>query len=721
MRIRAAILLPLLFVSPRLLAQPGPEIAASITARKLSGRAIRLSGEKPLTLESRAAAYSLIKGTLWEVVTSKGEALGYFFKGEGNLRWKRSPALAETGVSAAPGDELAKQLGKFLKADERGAEFRFQEASFLSAGVNPLKVPAAWEAQKPPSDALQKHGRRFENPFLPPVDPALATALVEKDRPFFAAQLEGKKDLVHHEDGVFSGEALLWVVSQGAPALLLDSWSVRERSGWMLNSVELDIRELERSHGLGLFRVTEEIRLEEAASVLVFALLSDPPFTPSPVFFDSLSEEKLGDLPFILKNGRLFVFLPETLPAGTSLSLRMRYQGGLLPRYEPDRLGWELPGHQAWYPRPARFENVRATFRGTVRSRKPSQPLAPGQELRRWVDGGWNALEFQVKRPRPSLSLLAGCYNVGGTPSRADAQGFFSWLVSSPAPFAPSPPAVTAHGFCGQPDVWEAAVVDLVTRISLASADVLGGVPGTEIRIVERDASADEMDSQSWGLTLGNLVAARKSPSLSEASRMAGRVLQGIWLDGIRPRRRQDTWVIVALANISALEVLEKIAPSIKTGGLVESAKERSRQLFADLRRTPATLLSEMGDPEMKNELKGRVRVAAAQGPDAPDGLNAPRTPLVRGHALASHAAGLVVMDAIRSRMGREAFGAFLKSFLKERREAGEMGLEDLLDALNRATGDDWYPWFERYIYANELPEAAALKKPSPTPGTGQP
>ncbi len=679
---------------------------STVSGKRLSGLGVRVSTDKPVTLETRSAIYTLTRGTLFEAISDKGKPLGYYFEGSGTLRWKRSLSIISTGLKPREPDELERQLKKFLKWDSGSSDFIFTTALFLFAGQGAVQDSKFSLA---PHEANSKDFLGFlknaDSPFLPPADIGLAAALGNTEKSYFAAILEGKRTLAHVEDGVFSGESSLAVLGRYTPPVILDSVRLTNNADFVLEQAEVDIRELERGERQALFRISQRITLLEKTRVLVFAILADP----APAFFDSVSEETLGELPFSLQRGRLLVLLPREFGPHSSLNLRMRYQGSLLPRMDRDRMGWELPGHLPWYPAPSRWEDTLALWSGVIRTKKPCFAVVAGEPVRRAVEGAWNLLEFRSERPLHALSVSVAYYLT--QPVSPDPFAQLTDLVVWAAPpsaesehLAMALPKLTLSTFPGQKGVDQTGVAAFAGRILLEAAALLGPYPLSRLQLVEREGSVDSMSAQNWGLNSGDVLPVARGQSVSNAVRLAQRLLEGYWSTGLRPRKRQDSWLTIGLAYGTALEIFESSIREPGTGPFLDEALSRAQKVLSDSRAITARVLAAASNPEEKDAMTPLIRSYLVFGTDAPEGLNAPSVPLLRGHAISAHNKGPILFDALRSRLGPPKFRTFIKNFRDERLAEGEMGALDLLDALNRTTGEDWSLWFEKYVFGNELP-----------------
>jgi hypothetical protein len=120
-----------------------------------------------------------------------------------------------------------------------------------------------------------------------------------------------------------------------------------------------------------------------------------------------VTDAKGTPLSFVHREDELLVGVPVGVPVETEFQIRFEIEGDFLIRPSGDSY-WEL-GTSAWFPQPE-MNGQFYSIHSTVRVKKPFVPFAPGETVRRVVEGDYNVVENRVSKPVQFAVVLAGRY-----------------------------------------------------------------------------------------------------------------------------------------------------------------------------------------------------------------------------------------------------------------------------------------------------------------------
>ncbi|MEO6325982.1 MAG: hypothetical protein ABIT01_17210, partial [Thermoanaerobaculia bacterium] len=367
--------------------------AEAFRARHLSGRTIAASN---LTFRVGGGGYTLLDGSLREIVGKDDRPIGFFFEGHGRLSW----AVEENESAAAKVySDNARRVGGFDVGKDRSLTASFTRASLYFAEKErpSLGDPAA--ANEDASAAYAKHQARFAQDRFPAPELGLAAARANGGV-YYSALLEGSRDVRHEVDDVLGNEETLAVVSEmeSTPTGFIGWRFSREvahrpvgrgrhahpRFDYRLVDVDVDIRE--GAGGRGTLLVDETVVPERPVRALSFELYSEKlvnkGFTEARTLLSAVTDDRGKPIAHAFAKGQLVLFFPEPLAAHVPLKLRFEYDGGFFGRSFGDNY-WDLELGAPWYPRPVSTAAAAHTFHAVIRARKPFTPFASGDVVRR--------------------------------------------------------------------------------------------------------------------------------------------------------------------------------------------------------------------------------------------------------------------------------------------------------------------------------------------------
>lgn len=654
-----------------LAAEPhGP--AAPFREARLTGRVRNAAG---VAFPLGAGRYAFTSGTLSEIAAADDTPIGFFFEGKGTLAWR----VEEPEASRVFG-ENAKRLGGFDVAKDGTLTAVFTRASFW---LSPPAIPAldGFAAGETDTDAFARHRQRFARDQMTPPAFGLAAARLES-RASASVVLEGKRDIRHEIDPLFSGEERLAVVAamEAAPVGFID-WRLARMVGALpigkalpeapdvpvvLTGLDVDVRETE--DGYGDLAVAETFVPRREVRSLALELASDTlghrGLSARPTTLTSVTDSAGRELAYAFGKDALLVVLAEKAPAGAPLKLRFAYRAGF---FEP-QLGsnaWELALAQGWYPAPHGFRSgCLFTYHAVVRAKKPLLAFTSGETVRRAEDGAWNLLETRMTTPVAMVGVLAGPYTV-----QEERQEGLTLRIASYA--LPKPKA-------------SARLFELLALFRAHYERLLGPFPWKEVTIAETTSFGAGQATP--GLILATREAfffrprrTRDDHLLPEGiDRHIAHEMAHSWF-GYRfwGASEKDQWLEEAFAEFGAAHAIEVLGDTSEAHRIVNVWKVRADE---SRKEAPIWLADEMSD-------KASLQPSHDSGRD--------RYALV-------YFKGAWLLQALRKELGDERFFGAVRGFLDTHPGAASTG--DLVAFLTERTGRDWRPWFARSFYGREMP-----------------
>ncbi len=385
-------------------------------------------------------------------------------------------------------------------------------------------------------------------------------------------------------------------------------------------------------------------------------------------------------VPYLLKEGSLLIPLPKTLGAGEEAWLESESEGDILVR--PDNSSYWHLGYEAWYPKPASEGTEWASFDLTVSARPPFVPFAPGTVVERTSSEAANVLVTRLEGPMANPNVLAGKYSTT-TETHGDARVHVSSYAMS-----------------------KETESRRIGRIVLAVRGCLESWLG--IRYPFSDLQVLEVNSWGWGMAPPGLIFVtreafinRASAAIDEGTReTAGFALRGIneriahevahgWFPHVaKTLTPEENWLSESFADYTAVICLER--------AMVDKRKARDflKRQLADWKQHTKDL--ESGSSiYLANHLR-----------ETDDDSRFVRMQLLYGK-------GPLVLHAIRQELrklkgseeaGDQLFYDWVRAYVQSSAyKSGET--RNLIALLDRATGQPWQPWFEKYVYGTETPK----------------
>ncbi len=422
-----------------------PTVVAAVTARvdpvaafrgqRLTGRTVDAAGQ---VFVWGGGTYRFSSGRLWEISSSEGRPVGFYFEGRATLSWSAGDPVADRVFRGN-----AERIGGFETGPGGALLAGFERTFFMFSGAAGPDVPRMVEGASLPEVDLEAYRRRFEDDQLPA--PEIGLAAAGKRGRYFEALIQSTKDIRHSVDEALAFDETLYVVEkppgplQGFPDARLVRTAgrrnveggprARPRLAFDLVAIVLDVRE--RDGEWGSFEVEETLRPLEPLAAAAFRFFSGRTNSKGERALTRLSAIELSDgtpLQFSFEKDVLTVFFPTPRPRGAKTKIRLRYEACLFRRAD----SWELFPGGAWYPQPmprALFAGSRYTGRVTVRAKKPLLPLASGEAVRRSEDGEWNVVETRLTSPVRFASAVAARFVV-----REDTRDGVTFRLASSTP-----------------------------------------------------------------------------------------------------------------------------------------------------------------------------------------------------------------------------------------------------------------------------------------------
>jgi len=376
--------------------------------------------------------------------------------------------------------------------------------------------------------------------------------------------------------------------------------------------------------------------------------------------------------------GTLLVGLPKPLNKGESARLRVVTEGGMISRPLGDNY-WRLVG--GWYPVPTDGGVEWAEFDFTLEVPAPFVPIGAGEVLERTEQDGVERVRSKVAGPMNYGAAMAGKYK-----TVTDERNGFGVHIS-------------AYAFAKEKEAKKLSTVIHATKSCLESW--LGvPYPFQNLQVVE-------IRSWGWGqappgvifITQEAFNTAAKALVDQESrlftsfasrginERVAHEVAHGWFPHVAKTVAAEENWLSESLADYASAVCIEQTMADKKKG------KKLFDRQVAEWKR----LSKEAGDASS-------VFHATHLGfGDREDGFV---------YRALLYGRGPLVLHKIRQELGKKhgaekgdnLFFAWLRSYIKNfDHKVAET--RHLIAILNQVSGEDWQPFFERYIYGVESPD----------------
>ena len=374
--------------------------------------------------------------------------------------------------------------------------------------------------------------------------------------------------------------------------------------------------------------------------------------------------------PWIHQDNELLVRLYPAPAPGATFTVEVEHEGNFAIRPAGDAY-WAL-GTWPWYPQPAlNAELARLDLHVTVP--KELKAFASGDTVSRETKAGMNVLHTHLDGPVQFPVVAAGDYHVF-----SDTRDGVHCDVAT-------------YVF-GKKKAAKLLLDFFFSAIKIYDGYFHTPYPYKEMHIVE-------INQWGWGQAppgvifitqeafspLSNTINQIFSQGINE--RIAHEIAHSWWGHVVKMDSSEEQWLTESFAEYSAALLLQSAAGS----------KRKGERLFNKVLTSWKGGTSMIGDGA-SIYLHGYM--AADDDAGAMDRIRV----LYNKGPLVLHAIRLRLEKKLGTKQGDRYFWAFFRAFLKH--DGGGFGsTEDLVAILNRITGDDWHPWFERYVYGCETPK----------------
>lgn len=371
------------------------------------------------------------------------------------------------------------------------------------------------------------------------------------------------------------------------------------------------------------------------------------------------------------QNHVLLVDLGRSLEAGEAVELTVVIEGDMAKRPNNDSF-WRPAA--SWRPGMG-LDGEYSTYDITVRTPEPYIPFASGETLERTEEDGYHVLRSEIDKPAHFPVVVAGKYHVF-----SDEKDGYTCNVATYV-FGQKKPAEVLQG------------------LFFSAASIFEQFFGVPYPFDEVDVV--EMNTWGWAQAPDGVIFITKEAynpisdvisrfySQGINARFVHEVAHAWWGHVIKMDSWEEQWLTESFADYSAALAMEVMQPG-----------KRGRREFEKILRewkSHSAQIGEGGSIYLANYLDSR---------DPTDQDNLDRYRLLYNK-------GPLVLHALRQELGRRLgsqedgdryFQALLRTFTTNfTNQYGET--RHLVGILNQMTGDDWQPWFEKYVYGTETPE----------------
>jgi len=372
---------------------------------------------------------------------------------------------------------------------------------------------------------------------------------------------------------------------------------------------------------------------------------------------------------WVHQDGELLVRLYPTPPAGGSIEVEVVNEGSFAIRPTGDAY-WSM-GTWGWYPQPS-LNSELATLDIHVAVPDGLTPFASGDTVARKSEKGVTHLHTHLDKSVQFPVVVAGDYHV------------FS-------------------------DTRNGVRCDVATYVfgKKKAASLLLDFFFTAGRVYEeyfrqpypyREMDIVEIHSWGWGQAPPGVIFITReafsplSDTISQIfsqgvnERIAHEIAHSWWGHVLKMDSTEEQWLTESFAEYSAALLLRAAAGSDRKG----------KRLFKKMLTSWKSGAAMLGDGA---SIYLHAYMARDDEADAMDNIRL----LYNKGPVVIHAIRLRLQKKLGAKQGDRYFWALLRAFLKRSKD-GYGSTVELIAILNRITGDDWQPWFERYVYGCETP-----------------
>ena len=370
---------------------------------------------------------------------------------------------------------------------------------------------------------------------------------------------------------------------------------------------------------------------------------------------------------FSHKYDELLVLLPEAIKPGASVTLKIEAEGGFLKNFSGDN--YLVLGNMAYLPQLQIYDTA-ATFHSVVKVKEPFLAMACGREVRRWTENGMNCVESLEDKPISFPFVIVGDFVM----TQETSKNFDIRIYSYASAKKRGAKNLIRNGL---------AVLDFYSN-------GMEPFPYKELEIIEIpyhrhffwQAPAGLVEITSEGLSptssgldeRSNII--KRYASKGQNSRYAHEIAHQWFGNLISWGTPYDNWLSESFA-----EYLSYLFMS-------EGAKDKAKAKV-QLR-------------EWETDVKECSEFASVYGASALNGDRAHQqcyTQLLYGK-------GPYVLHALRQDMGDVNFKKMLYFLTTQAAKKPGMKVitEDVILFASAITGEDYHPWFDKYIYGTDVP-----------------
>jgi hypothetical protein len=643
-----------------------PKIIQDFRNLSVAPEGVAVSG---LSIQESHVSITLASGSA-SVVTAADKPVGIFFTGKGSLEYR------STDRDEFPSMLYTLKKGSDLKFERGEKEFivrhNFDEMLFLTAGT-----PPALEGSPAPvnDDAFAKHLETFRKEQGSPV--AHLFALQRLNRPsakLVRAEFAGNgENLVWMYDAAESMTERLYNLHRHEhpqlarrflyPALFSEQtvgWSRREPRMPDFYLTDLDYALVAEKKEATL-SVRETILAQAPLRALRLNMTTNT-FGNSATderFFNvkSVRDASGKELAFSHDTDELLVELPSLLAAGATTKLQFEIEGDFLVNPSGDSY-WML-GTSPWFPQPE-LAGQYYTVHSLIKVRKPFTPYAPGETIRRGVEGDYNVVENRIDKPVQFAVVLGGRYS--------HVEETHNGVTLRVATYA------------GKNDIAMKKLLNLTAKIIVFYEPFLGPFPFKEFNIIE---------IKSWGFgqappgtmfitqeafnPLGGEINKIFSQGINE--RFAHEIAHQYWGHVVKMPSDDEQWITESFAEYSASFVVKQLKGKDGYNGLLAGWKANARDAAND---GTIPLANRLALPNNYDGFISRTGLLYHKGP--------------------------YLLAQIHKEIGDDNFLTFLRSY--QGIFAWKFGsTKHVVGLLQRVTNKDYAPFFEQYYWGTEMPK----------------
>jgi hypothetical protein len=455
------------------------------------------------------------------------------------------------------------------------------------------------------------------------------------------------------------------------------------------SSMELDVLETVVSHRPNLKVLDFQLRSN------IISRPNSVNFEKLPVRIQAVETEDGHPLAFDHRMGRLLVNFPQGLPADVPVKVRFKLGGLFLKEHLGSEI-WDL-GKEAWFPMAT--EGSRA-FKARMRLQvdKPFFAICPGRVVRQEATAEANILETALDRPVGSLAFRVGRYHeaiVRDPRTKVALHLDTNAFDSSPA--RSERLASTVHGLIAFYETFLGPFpfedLRLVSDLQGAPGGVVPGMISFSSRDVMIEPGIASRGHRPWESRDG-----MAEPGITSRGRMGGTPYPGesTIFDSTNYALAQAVaaqyWGVAVrgrgLDEGPVADLFSSFCGWVAVSNMKDIGKLRSDQVF-NRWKGALPVINDVASISHADWLVPGNRDSHREGWFA-SGLKGYKGPLVLEQ----------LCREVGARKFTEFMGAFQKEFAWKLCDA-----QDLPEVLNRITGKDWQPFFEKYYWGAARPE----------------